>query len=67
MSITKKIALDSPLYMRFVPQIHKFQIGVIRGYSLETKNCPNSSFSDNFYHWHLNKKKHFSSAFKHEI
>ena len=44
MSITKKIALDSPLYMRFVPQIHKFQIGVNRGYSLETKNCPKAVF-----------------------
>ena len=67
MSITKKILLDSPLYMRLLHQENKFQIGVIRRRYPETKNCLNRSFSNNLCHWNLNNKKHFSSAFKPKI
>ena len=66
-SITKKIPLDSPLYMRLLHQEHKCQIDVIRRRYSETKNYPNSSFSNNFSHWNPNKQKHFSSAFNPKI
>ena len=63
MSITEKILLDSPLYMRLLHQEHKFQIGVIRRRYPETKNCPNSSFSNNFCHWNLKIRKNISLLF----
>ena len=43
--------------MRLLHQEHKCPIYVIRRRYPETKNGPNSSFSNNFCHWNLNHKK----------
>ena len=48
-SITKKIPVDVPLYMRLLDQENKLSICVIRRRYRKTKNCPNSSFSNNFF------------------
>ena len=62
-----KIPLDALLYVRLLHQEPKFPICVIRRRYPETKNCPNSSFSNNFCHWNLNNKETFSSVFKPKI
>ena len=57
MSIRKKIALDVSLYMRLLHQENILWICIIRKRYPETKNCPNSSFSNSFCHWNLNNKE----------
>ena len=63
MCITKKISLDSPLYMKLPDQEHKFPICVTRTGYPETKNHPNSNFSNNFFDWNLKKKETFLFCF----
>ena len=63
MSFRKKIPLHVSLYMRFLHQENKLSNFVIRGRYPETKNCPNSSFVNNFCHWSPNNKKIFIFCF----
>ena len=64
MSITKKIPLDASLYMRLLHYEHKFSICITRRSYPERKNCPNSSFSNNFYHLNLNIRETFLFCFQ---
>ena len=63
MCITKKISLDSPLYMKLPDQEHKFPICVTRTGYPETKNHPNSNFSNNFFLLESEKERNISLLF----